>query len=157
MSCQVSEGPCSSSSSTCDWNESHAGVQAEWLSLLLATMPYLLFVLFTCEARCLLGLQNAYLLLQPLGQIVLLLGSWVKLIGSRRCVLSAGDPGHRFYIICTGLLTSSPPFMAFSLQEGHSVQIEASCFISYSCNLESYLSIVGDNFFFVLLDCGRLP
>lgn len=106
--------------------------------------------------RCLLGLQNAYLLPEPLGQIVLLLGNWVKLIVSR-CVLSAGDPGHRFYIICTGLLTSSPPFMAFSLQEDHSVQNEASCFISHSCSLVSYLSIVGDNFFFVLLDCGRLP
>lgn len=80
---------------------SHAGAQAEWVSLLLATMSSLLFASFTCEAscgfvlqRCLLGLQSAYLLPQPLGQIVLLLGKWVKLIGSRRCVLSAGDLGH---------------------------------------------------------------
>lgn len=87
------------------------------------------------------------LLPQPVGQIVLLLGNWVKLIRSRRCVLSAGDPGHRFYIICTGLLTSSPPFMAFSLQEGHSVQNEASCSFSHYCSLGSYLRIVGDNFF----------
>lgn len=117
-------------------------------------MPYLLFALFTCVAprgsapyRCLLGLQNTSLLPQPMGQIVLLLGNWVKLIRSRRCVLSAGDPGHRFYIICTGLLTSSPPFMAFSLQEGHSVQNEASCSFSHYCSLGSYLRIVGDNFF----------
>lgn len=110
---------------------------------------------FTCEApcgfvlqSCLLGLQNAYLLPQPLGQIVLLLGKWVKLIGSRRCVLSAGDPGHRFYIICGGLLTSSPPFMALSLHEGHSVQNEASYFISPSWNLVSNLSIFGDSSLF---------
>lgn len=58
------------------------GAQAERLSLLLATMPYELWLpSFTCEAprgfvlqSCLLGLQNAYLLPQPLGQIVLLLG-----------------------------------------------------------------------------------
>lgn len=59
------------------------------------------------------------------------------------------------FIICGGLLTSSPPFMAFSLHESHSVQNEASSFILPSCNLVSPLSIFGDSFFFVLLDCAR--
>lgn len=48
-----------------------------------------------------------------------------------------------------------PPFMALSLHEGHSVQKEASCFISPSWNPVSHLSIFGDSSSFVLLDCAR--
>lgn len=102
---------------------------------------------FTCEVpcgpvlqSCWLGLQNAYLLPQPWDSSFSCWGKWVKLIGSRRCVLSAGDLGHRFHIICSGLLTSSPPFMALPLHEGHCIQNEASCFTSPSWNPVSLLS-----------------
>lgn len=137
------------------------GAQAEWTSLLLASLPYVLFhSFFTCEVpcgpvlqSCWLGLQNAYLLPQPWDSSFRCWGKWVKLIGSRRCVLSAGDLGHRFYIICSGLLTSSPPFMALPLHEGHCIQNEASCFTSW--NPVSHLSSFGDRSSFVLSSIMR--
>lgn len=135
---------------------SHVDAQAEWTSLLLATMCSSI-PSFTCEVpcgpvlqSCWLGLQNAYLLPQPWDSSFSCWGKWVKLIGSRRCVLSAGDLGHRFYIICSGLLTSSPPFMALPLHEGHCIQNEASCFTSPSWNPVSHLSSFGDRSSFVL-------
>lgn len=98
---------------------------------------------FTCEApcgfvlqSCLLGLQNAYLLPQPLGQIVLLLGKWVKLIGSRRCVLSAGDPGHRFYNTCGGLLASLPPTAFYGPLFARGPQCSKGGFLFYFTFLE---------------------
>lgn len=90
-----------------------------------------------------------------LGQLVRCWGKWVKLIGSRRCVLSAGDLGHRFYIICSGLLTSSPPFMALPLHEGHCIQNEASCFTLPSWSPVSHLSSFGDRSSFVLSSIMR--
>lgn len=117
------------------------------LAFLLSPVRYL----WPCPSELLAGPPECLSSATALGQFVLgCWGKWVKLIGSRRCVLSAGDLGHRFYIICSGLLTSSPPFMALPLHEVHCIQNEASCFTLPSWNPVSHLSSFGDRSSFVL-------
>lgn len=117
-------------------------------------MPCLLFASFTPEApcgfglqHCLLCLQTAYLPAQPWGQFVLLLRKWAKLIGSRRCVLSAGDLGTDFIVLVVAFFYPLKLFSGFLFTWGYSDQNEAPVLLHLLVS-SAHLSSFGDQFFF---------